>query len=143
MTATTTPELTLVSCPCCGLLPLDEAIKPLLHVFNAHGLPTDDSCCGHRGKPRERRAYVSFDADEATLHEFMATMRALDTGLLFTLEVDWDKRFDDACEVLHLCLRITDARGRAPKPTDLAALAKEFDVALAARATAHTARAAA
>jgi hypothetical protein len=136
VTVATTPELTLISCPCCGLKPLDEAIKPLLHVLNAHGLPTDDSCCGHRGKPRERYAYVAFDADDATLHGFMATMRVLDTGLQFTLAVDWNKRFDKACKVLHLCLQITDACGRAPKPADLAALAEELAVVLAARAAA-------
>jgi hypothetical protein len=132
----TTPGLTLVGCPCCGLKPLDEAIKPLVHVLNAHGLPTDDSCCGHRGKPRETRAYVAFDADEFALHAFMAALRRLSIDLCFCIEVDWDRRFDETFKVLHLTLRITDRDGRAPKSAALASLASELDTALGAVAVA-------
>lgn len=126
-----TDGIFLISCPCCGLQPLDEAIKPLVHVLNALGFPTDDSCCGHRGKPRETRAYVAFDANEAGLHAFMAALRGLDTDLEFEVELDWRDRFDEAWGVLHIRLRITDSRGRAPKSADLAALATALDGALA------------
>jgi hypothetical protein len=134
VTSATTPELKLIACPCCGLKPLDEAIKPLVHVLNAHGFPTDDSCCGHRGKPREKRAYVAFEANEMALHVLAAAMRAQRTDLLFVLEIDWDNRFDEAWEVLHVYLHVTDSRGRAPKPAELANLASELDEVLSAEA---------
>lgn len=123
----------LITCPCCGLKPMDEAIRPLVHVLNAHGLKTSDSCCGHRGRARESMAHVVFWANVEGVYALSGALRNLATcGLEFRLCVLWENEVDRP-GYFDVRFEVLGARGRAPKSTDLTTLAKALDDALANR----------
>jgi hypothetical protein len=121
----------LVTCPCCGdASPVDEPIRALVHVLNAHGMRTRSSCCGHRGRSREREAYVMFWIVTDAVPTFCSALRRINIDQLdFKVEVGWNT-WDpppDGAAVVALHFSITDARGRAPKPGDLAILAEQIE----------------
>jgi hypothetical protein len=129
ITTDTNNVIELFSCPCCGAKPIDEPIRALLHVMNAHGFPTTESCCGHRGRPREGEAYVVFSAGDDGIKRFAAALRSISTDMRFGLEIMW-KREPENDAPLDYTFTINDDRGRAPKAADLADLAAALDRAL-------------